>query len=132
MKIGKKIIIFSVSVVFLSSLMIILRLPSKQIFDGYVLWGREVVIFSDKIINDNGVYKIVGTPIHLEENKLVKDLYEKAFIIKMENENNIKIIRAKFYGVYYKNGKNIPVSPYNLISSIKVIKVVNWNLGEFK
>jgi hypothetical protein len=102
-------------------------------FNGYILWLREAVVFSEnvKLNSKYGLFQMTDPVIWVEQDDIVGSLYSKAFTLKKEKYDfdDIRIIKIKFKGLYNDGKRYGHLGKYN--AQVQVTKIEEYSSNLF-
>ncbi len=106
--------------------------PKEKEFDGYILWLREAVVFTEsvKLHTQDGLFQMTEPIIWVEQDDVVGSLYSKAFTLRKEEYDfdDIRIIKVKFKGLYQDQGTYGHLGKYSAQVQVTKIEESSSNL----
>ena len=96
----------------------------ERIFDGYVYWGRESIVFVEDINFNKEISELefLSDTVWIT-NEYEFGLFENAF--KYNDELDRRIIKARFKGMYYPEGDYGHMNKY--LHQIKITEVIDYS-----
>lgn len=102
--------------------------PIEKEFNGYILWLREAVVFTDTVqLNEDENFPILGDLTWVEQDDIIGSLYNKArTLIEAEHDlDDIRIIKVRFRGLYKEGGRYGHLGKYS--SSVTITDIVSYS-----
>ena len=102
--------------------------PVEREFNGYVLWLREAVVFTDNVKFKEGEnFPTLGNLTWVEEDDTVNSFYSKAqTLIESEYDfDDIRIIKVQFKGLYKEGGRYGHLGKY--ASKVTVTDIISYS-----
>lgn len=129
----KTAIIFAIATIIIigAVITVIINARPKSIekeFDGYILWLREAVVFTDSVqFNEGKNFPILGNLTWVEQDDTVGSLYNKArTLIKTEHDlDDIRIIKIRFRGLYKEGGRYGHLGKYS--SFVTITNIISYS-----
>lgn len=118
-----------VLVLILTGVIILLRrfmLQKGEIFDGYIVWGRESVVFTTNLqIQSNNRVHFLGPKVWVDQNELVQGVYNNALVLTDGPEGSM-VLKIKFIGIQDKGGRYGHLGQYDTQVTIK--KIIDYSM----
>ena len=102
--------------------------PVEKEFNGYILWLREAVVFTDNVKFKEGEnFPMLGNLTWVEQDDTVGSLYSKAqTLIEAEYDfDDIRIIKVQFKGLYKEGERYGHLGKYS--SKVTVTDILSYS-----
>lgn len=97
----KKIFTSLAVVVLIASIVFVIRAlrpKTSETFDGYIVWGRESVVFVEHVEIRGDEIRFKGDRIWVEQSSIPETLYTNALVVGPSGYDDLRVIKVNFVG----------------------------------